>query len=358
MHSPTVSGLDLNGVGLGTGTRKAHGMRQQQGRRDLEGRRRGSVYLSSSHCYPRLYAQLGLAKKARHIPSLATVAGFSGGEYYHWLLEGLSRLLLLRQALLSDEKKQQGGITLLVPSGSGGGGRMPSYIRESLSLLSDQWQQLDGSSNTPFIAQVVEHRPEIRVSTSQLVTLDWRPKAGGGTRGRAPSTGAELLPPRAGLEMIRRTLVAEALTTQEQTLLVLVYRNPQGKRGMVNHPDVVEALKRAADMSGLEFVVFDGVREGVAGAVKVFSRARAVVGVHGAGLANCVFCRSGTALIEIRLPEPEFNMFQHLAAALDLFYVGSEVLSPNQFESRVFVNTTSLEQAVYKAVTKVVQAES
>jgi capsular polysaccharide biosynthesis protein len=40
--------------------------------------------------------------------------------------------------------------------------------------------------------------------------------------------------------------------------------------------------------------------------VRLFKGARAVIGIHGAGLANMVFCRPGTTLIEVD-PEWPFN---------------------------------------------------
>mmetsp|Transcript_63512 Transcript_63512/g.175096 ORF Transcript_63512/g.175096 Transcript_63512/m.175096 type:complete len:177 (+) Transcript_63512:1382-1912(+) len=42
--------------------------------------------------------------------------------------------------------------------------------------------------------------------------------------------------------------------------------------------------------SGLIFEQFDGAARGIRGAVEVFPQADLIVGVHGAGLANTIFC--------------------------------------------------------------------
>ena len=44
------------------------------------------------------------------------------------------------------------------------------------------------------------------------------------------------------------------------------------------------------------------------------------MGMHGAGLANAVFCPQGSHLVEIALPEPGTQCYAHLAAAMHLTY--------------------------------------
>ena len=54
--------------------------------------------------------------------------------------------------------------------------------------------------------------------------------------------------------------------------------------------------------------------------MRLFSRAVAVVGVHGAGLSNCLFASRGALLIELVPREPCYRDYQHLSAALGLRY--------------------------------------
>lgn len=74
---------------------------------------------------------------------------------------------------------------------------------------------------------------------------------------------------------------------------------------MLNDQELCEHLASLARDFGLTFEVFDGSASGFSGAASQFPRAMMVVGVHGAGLANTLFCRPGTVLLELGLPEPE-----------------------------------------------------
>lgn len=125
--------------------------------------------------------------------------------------------------------------------------------------------------------------------------------------------------------------------------------------------------------SGLIFEQFDGTARGIRGAVEVFPQADLVVGVHGAGLANTIFCEPGgeagvdvtntknmtnttksatshltharastpAAVLEMSLPEPEFTEFSHLAEAMGLRYF-QVALPSSLFESRVWVDVPAV----------------
>jgi capsular polysaccharide biosynthesis protein len=74
--------------------------------------------------------------------------------------------------------------------------------------------------------------------------------------------------------------------------------------------------------------------------IKLFSRATHVVGAHGAGLANMMFCQPGSAVIEFATPDPHhhWRCYRNLAHALDLRYglVSAESTAPADagFEER------------------------
>ena len=78
--------------------------------------------------------------------------------------------------------------------------------------------------------------------------------------------------------------------------------------------------------------------------VELFGTAALVVGVHGAGLANSLFCVKNAALLELSLPEPEFREYEHLAAALGLRYAASP-LPPSNFEARAWPKPSAVAAA-------------
>lgn len=55
-------------------------------------------------------------------------------------------------------------------------------------------------------------------------------------------------------------------------------------------------------------------------AVRLFHSADVVVGAHGSGQANQVFCRAGTGIIDINMPEPHSQYSAHNSYALKLRY--------------------------------------
>ena len=76
----------------------------------------------------------------------------------------------------------------------------------------------------------------------------------------------------------------------------------------------------------------------------LFGSAALVVGVHGAGLANALFCVEGAALLELSLPEPEFGEYAHLAGALGLHYA-SVPLPHSNFEARAWPKPSAVAAA-------------
>ena len=56
------------------------------------------------------------------------------------------------------------------------------------------------------------------------------------------------------------------------------------------------------------------------GARKQFDKASVVLAVHGAGLANLVFCKRHTKVIEIGFRSPAAEHYRHAALAMDMEY--------------------------------------
>ena len=52
----------------------------------------------------------------------------------------------------------------------------------------------------------------------------------------------------------------------------------------------------------------------------MFAQAQSIIGVHGSGLANLIFCAPGTQAIEINPPEGHCGPYSSLAKTLKLSY--------------------------------------
>ncbi|MEM1281777.1 MAG: glycosyltransferase family 61 protein, partial [Cyanobacteria bacterium P01_H01_bin.152] len=73
------------------------------------------------------------------------------------------------------------------------------------------------------------------------------------------------------------------------------------------------------NLLGERLVVFTG-QQPLSEQIDIFRQAGLVIGPHGAGLTNILYCRPGTRVVEFPVVPMRLNQFAHLAAALDLEY--------------------------------------
>jgi capsular polysaccharide biosynthesis protein len=95
-----------------------------------------------------------------------------------------------------------------------------------------------------------------------------------------------------------------------------VTREESSRRRIVNHDEVLVTLARHG------FSEVSAERLSVQEQIALFAQAEAVIGVHGAGLANAIFSAPGTLLVEL---QPEFRkmrpVYWNLAAVSGLRYI-------------------------------------
>ncbi|GMH66475.1 hypothetical protein TL16_g04439 [Triparma laevis f. inornata] len=282
------------------------------------------IFLGSHECYLPLFRQFAEAdeRQTKIIKLGASVLQFSGKEYYHWITEGLSRIVTLQEILKGDPRR----FTLVVPKGD-------PFIEESLGLLGKAY----GGAIPPFTSIVVFDEDKDRLRFEELYYADWEVPEG--NRNRA---GAHLLPPGIGVRKIREVLAGgetEAGGEGRQQNLVLVLRS--GSRRFINEDAVVARMSKVAKEQKLQLVKFRG-DEGLKATIDIFKEANTVVGVHGGALANIVFCKEGTTVVELAMPEPEFGEYAHLSDVLGLTYVEVGLAGFSLFEAGLEVDVGSL----------------
>ena len=76
-------------------------------------------------------------------------------------------------------------------------------------------------------------------------------------------------------------------------------------RFIVNENSIMELLANIASERGLKFNAVYLENENFKNQVALMARTKILVGLHGAGLVNCLFCEPGTKVIEIS-PHPDF----------------------------------------------------
>ncbi|MGE6419452.1 glycosyltransferase family 61 protein [Alteromonas macleodii] len=80
---------------------------------------------------------------------------------------------------------------------------------------------------------------------------------------------------------------------QERVKIYISRADANGKRGVVNDEEVCSLLEKR----GYQIVKLDGMQ--LSEQVNLFSKASVVIGAHGAGLTNTMFCKPGTHVIEL-----------------------------------------------------------
>lgn len=110
------------------------------------------------------------------------------------------------------------------------------------------------------------------------------------------------------------------LAEKEKTRRVYISRAAAGFRRVMNEPEIVARLQRRGfECLRLEDMTIDDQ-------VRAFCEAKIVVGPHGAGLANILFCAPGTQIVELRNPtfQPSngaSEIYRTIGGLLDLTYL-------------------------------------
>ena len=274
------------------------------------------IYDMGAGCYPALWRQFahgghedpGVRVTKAEVVGL--VDGFSGSAYYHWLLDVMPRLLYLADALELRPLDKRIPVFLPVPTGS--------FVDETIQLF-------PSSLFRSFSALHYRGRGLILQAKKILaVGLD-------GDRKTHRGSAAVLYPSR---PLVKRLRGALALKNDPPSTLVLVVRGLGEARAFGNREAVTAALAGVAAARGLTFALFDA-NTTMSATVRLFNSATLVVGVHGAGLANIVFCHPTARVLELGLPEPEFAEYRILSRHLNLTYAVS-YLPHSNFEARVW----------------------
>ena len=227
----------------------------------------------------------------------ASLRQLGWGNYYHWLLQGLPRLIALRHTVEPGEIDH-----LLV-------GTSVPFVTECLERLGFD------------PAQFRSEQAGAGVSVCERLIA-----------GNMP---LETPTPRWALDAIR-ALFPRSASTRRSSRIYLTRANAQRRR-VVNETDVVDALGR----HGFTCVSLDGLS--VAAQAQVVREAETIVAPHGAAMANLAFADPGVNVIEFVPANNPQPLFWHLAEQVGAHYrmlVGVEPALPR--EHRIWMNDADL----------------
>jgi capsular polysaccharide biosynthesis protein len=225
----------------------------------------------------RIYGQFSLQKE-RRIRGRAIVLTTPGarGNYFHWCLELLPKIHLLRSCGLFQPKKD----TFLVNHDEA------HYQIQTLALLGLQ------ASN------VVRTYPGIKITADELIVP-------------SHSSRHEAVPSWA-IQFLRQRFLRQSLAGDQKKLFL--DRGAAKRRTIFNQGEVHKYLRDRG------YTVVDSAWLSFQEQVSLFSGARSIVSCHGAGLANLCFVEPGTRLLEIFSPYYTPEYFRVLSEHLGVLY--------------------------------------
>lgn len=234
-------------------------------------------------------------------------------NFFSFLVDELARL-----AVWLSVREQR--LPLLVPADRG---RLKTFMYDWFSLFGG-FEVIPYDVRPHFMG--AERVAEPRFLVNELHIVDWRDPPGTARRG-----DVFLLPPRRAIQELRKLAVrstqAQTVITRSSSTRVLLWiqRATASTRRVANEEILMSSIRKLLDsIPGGPWTIwtFSDVAPAPTAreTVQMFHEADIVVGVHGSGQANQVFCRQGTGVIDINLPEPHSQYSAHNSYALGLRY--------------------------------------
>ncbi|WP_299820741.1 glycosyltransferase family 61 protein [uncultured Pontibacter sp.] len=238
---------------------------------------------------------LGLKGNAFH-----TLIGGSGeNNYFHWMFDSLPRMHLLEKAGLLHKMDW-----FVVPKHN-----LP-YQKDTLRLL--------GIPNTKIVEGHDVHH--VQADTMYASTF---------------VRNIEHIPMWA-CQYLRDKFLPIAQKIIQPPKRIYISRQDSDARNVTNEVQVIALLEKY----GFKKVVLSDFT--FAEQVSMFQSAEAIVGPHGAGLTNLVFCQKGTQVIELFAKEYLLTLYTDLATKVGLDY--------NYLISHTYPKATNLRQAMNKGI--------
>lgn len=284
--------------------------------------------------------------------SAILLTGYASTNYFHFVTEVLPSLVVMRNRIkdiIKDGRKKtkdvvvipnlhhdfvEGFMRLLLPEVFNDNGELLPHIVEWGPGEKPKGKHTSIFTSTHPIAY-----------TERLVTVIWdQPK-----EAPPPLSGpAHCLTPAPLLRAMQRVVLKSVddmaptpkliswplpVVTAFSKRVVYCSRSLSATRRLAEEDELISKLRQIADKEDAELVIFqkeaatDSAKDSsplssVTDAIKLFHSASVVVGVHGASLANIVFCQKGTTVVEMGFNIPQAGHYLHIANSLELNYVG------------------------------------
>ncbi|MCC3533361.1 MAG: tetratricopeptide repeat protein [Microcoleus sp. PH2017_25_DOB_D_A] len=247
--------------------------------------------------------------------SVAVLSGLSGNVYFHWMVDVLPRIELLRRS-----GRDLAEIDWFLVNSC-----QHEFQRESLRILGIPEEKVLESDRIPHL-QATE-----LIVPSFAGYLGW------------PSGWA--------IDFLRREFLKGIIPGSSYPKRIYISRSKARYRRVLNEEDVVEVLAR----SGFVSILPESMS--LAEQIAHFYHAEVIVAAHGSGLTNTIFGKSGTKVIELVSPHyishyywgiSQYLQLEHYFLAGEAFecYPIRQLMYQNSLTEDILVNLSSLKRMV------------
>lgn len=164
------------------------------------------------------------------------------------------------------------------------------------------WQEkvLSLAGMSKLARYTIEHERQYEVGRAMYTTFTQGPTA--------------FRPSRKALEVFRLMRSQFASNLAPLDSIIYVSREDSPVRRMVNEAELVAMLKS----EGIDIIVPS--RHSIEQQIAIFASAKAIIGPHGAGLTNIIFCEPGATLYEIMMARKLNPCYANLAHSVGMRY--------------------------------------
>ncbi|MEG4346626.1 tetratricopeptide repeat protein [Microcoleus sp. A003_D6] len=247
--------------------------------------------------------------------SVAVLSGLSGNVYFHWMVDVLPRIELLRHS-----GRDLAEIDWFLVNSC-----QHEFQRESLKILGIPEEKVLESDRLPHI-QATE-----LIVPSFAGYLGW------------PSGWA--------MDFLRREFLKGIIASSRYPKRIYISRSKARYRRVLNEEDAIEVLEKSG------FVSIWPESMSLAEQIAYFYHADVIVAAHGSGLTNTIFCRQGTKVIELVSPHyishyywgiSQYLKLEHYFLAGEAFecYPIRQLMYQNSLTEDILVNLSSLKRMV------------
>lgn len=270
----------------------------------------------------------------------ATILHFSDQNYYHFTIEALSKVILSRLHPILREIENLRFLT------------KPSHTAEELYRI---------MGVLPMAELYEPHKYRYRIKNLYLIEWNFtdleQSKLNNPllSKDGVPHFEEYYLPPVPVLQYTHyalRSVLTEDMLFAPRNLVIFLHRRGN-TRAIMNPLPLYRTLAHACEKHGLEFRLHGFDDATISHQIEQFNRAVAIIGVHGAGLTNMIYCQKKTAIIELPVTPHKVSVYSRMASILNFPYYTVPKAGFYHFhsvESFTKLMTADTEATLYRAL--------